>query len=111
MVCHRMCDYDHNYPEEEERLTLTTGDTTAPGEGSHYDATTRMTAIVTTMQDRLQERSEDKRTTALWDYVIRPTDELRLLLLAFFSHGSRAGTMTTRGDSTTTRVATAVELL
>ena len=81
MVCRRRCDNDHNYPEEEERLTLTTGDTTALGEGSHYDAMTRMTAMVITMQDIVQERSEDKRTTTLWDYVIRLTYELRLLLL------------------------------
>ena len=76
-----VCDYDHHYPEEEERLTTKTGETTVLGEGNHYDSMTRKTAMVTTMQDRLK-------------------------LLAFFSHGSRAGT-TTKGDTMTTRVADA----
>ena len=76
----------------------------ALGEGCHYDTTTRMTAMVTTMQDRLQERSSDMRTTTLSDYVIRQIDKLRLNLLAFFSHGRKAGT-TTEGDMKTTRVA------
>ena len=57
MVCHRMCDNHHYSPEEEERLTtmVTTTGVKAQGEGCHYDATTRMTAMATTMQDRLQE--------------------------------------------------------
>ena len=59
MVCHRVCDYHHYSPEEEERLTtmVTTTGEMAQGEGRHYDTMTRMTAMVTTMQDRLQERS------------------------------------------------------
>ena len=111
MACHRMCDNHHYSPEEEERLTTmvtTTGDK-AQGEGCHYDARTRMTAMATTMQDRLQERLPDKRTTTSSDYVIRLTDRLRMLrskLYGFFSHGCRAGT-TTRRDKTTTRVAAA----
>ena len=90
MVCHRMCDYHHYSPEEEERLTtmVTTTGEMAQGEGCHYDTMTRMTAMVTTMQDRLQERSLDKRTTTSSDYVIRLTDRLRMLrskILGFFS--------------------------
>ena len=85
MVCPHRCDYNYNYPEEEERQTLTTRDTTALGEGSHYDSTTRMTAMVTTMQDRLQERSDEREPMTSLDYIIRLTDKLRLLLLAFFS--------------------------
>ena len=81
-----------------------TGDVTVLGEGNHYDATTRMTAMVTTMQDTLHERLDKKRTSS--DYIIRQTDELRLKLLAFFSHGSRAGT-TTKGDSMTRGIAVA----
>ena len=77
MVCHRMCDYHHYSPEEEERLTtmVTTTGEKAQGEGCHYDPTTRMTAMVITMQDRLQERCE-KRTTTSSDYIIRLTDRL-----------------------------------
>ena len=91
MVCHRMCDYHHYSPEEEERLTtmVTTTGEMAQGEGCHYDTMTRMTAMVTTMQDRLQERSLDKRTTTSSDYIIRLTDRLRMLrskLYGFFSH-------------------------
>ena len=46
MVCHRMCDYHHYSPEEEERLTtmVTTAGEMAQVEGCHDDATTRMTA-------------------------------------------------------------------
>ena len=102
-----MCDYHHYSPEEEDIPAMTTiiGEK-ALGEGCHYDTMTRMTTMVTTMQDRLQERSSNMRTTTLSDYVIRLTDKLRLKLLAFFSHGSRAGT-TTEGDTKTTRVAEA----
>ena len=97
MVCHRMCDYHRYSPEEEERLTtmVTTTGEQAQGEGCHYDTTTRMTAMTTVMQDRLQERSPVKRPTTSLDYVIRLTDRLqewRLKLFRFFSHGSRAGT-------------------
>ena len=111
MVCHRMCDYHHCSPEEEERLTtmVTTTGEKAPGEGCHYDTMTRMTAMATTTQDRLQERSLDKRTTTSSDYVIRLTDRLLRLgskISDCFSHGSRAGT-TTRRDMATTRVAAA----
>ena len=111
MVCRRVCDNHHYSQKEEERLVMTTatGDTMALGEGSHYDTTTRMAATITAMQDRLQERSSNKRPTTSLDYVIRLTDrlqELRSKLFPFFSHGSRAGT-TTRGDMTTTRVAEA----
>ena len=101
-----VCDNHHYSLEEEERLVITaTVGVLAQKEGCHYDTTTRMTVMITTMQDRLQERLVDMRTTTLSD-IIRPTDrlqELRLKLLAFFSHGSRAGT-TTRGDTKTTRV-------
>ena len=111
VVCHRMCDNHYYHSEEEERLTtmVTTTGEIAQGEGCYYDTTTRTTAMVTTMQDRLQERSLDKRTTTSSDYVIRLTDRLfrwGLKILGFFSHGSRAGT-TTRRDTTTTRVAAA----
>ena len=110
VVCHRMCDYHHDHPEEEERPTtmVTTTGVLAQGAGCHYDAMTGSTAMVTTMQDRLQERSLDKRTTISSDYIIRLTDRLRSLrskCMSFFSHGSRAGT-TTRRDMTT-RVAAA----
>ena len=89
MVCHRMCDYHHYSPEEEERLTtmVTTTGEMAQGEGCH-DTATRMTAMVTTMQDRLQESSLDKKTTTSSDYIIRLTDRLRMLrskLCGFFS--------------------------
>ena len=104
MVRHCVSDNQYYYPEEEERLTTMTGDRQAQREGWHYDSTTRKTAMVTTMQDRLQERLNKIRTSS--DYIIRQTDELRLKLLAFFSHGSRAGT-TTKGDSTTRKVAVA----
>ena len=79
VVCHLMCDYHHCHSEEEERLTImvtTTGEK-AQGEGCHYDTTTGSTAMVTTMQDRLQERSE-KRTRTSSDYIIRLTDRLRV---------------------------------
>ena len=85
-VCHRMCDY-HYFHLEEKRQTMTTGEMTAQREGSHYNTTTRMTAMTTIMQDRLQERSDDKREamTSL-DFVIRLLTDGLLLLLAFFSH-------------------------
>ena len=73
-----MCDYHHNHLEEEERLTtmVTTTGGMAQGEGCHYDTMTGSTAMVTTTQDRLQERSESKRTTTSLDYIIRQTDRL-----------------------------------
>ena len=43
---------------------------------------TRMTAMTTIMQDRLQERSNDEKTKTSLDYIVRLTDRLRLLLLA-----------------------------
>ena len=94
MVCRRVCDYHHYSPEEEERPTtiVTTTGGMAQGEGCHNDTTTRTTAMVTTMQDRLQERSLDKRTTTSSDYIIRLTDrlqDLRLRLFRFFSQNSR----------------------
>ena len=79
-------------------------DRQAKGEGSHNDTTTRKAAMVTTMQDRLQERLDKIRTSS--DYIIGLTDSLRLKLLAFFSHGSRAGA-TTEGGTKTTRIAEA----
>ena len=99
-----VCDNHHYSLKEEERLAMTTiiGEK-ALEEGCHYDTMIGMAAMVTTMQDRLQERSSDMRTTTLSDYVIRQTDKL-IKILAFFSHGSRAGT-TTEGDTKTTRVA------
>ena len=111
VICHRVCDCHHEHLEEEERLTtvVTTTGILAQGEGCHYDTTTGSTAMVTTMQDRLQERLPTKRPTTSLDYVIRLTDRLRMLrskIYTFFSHGSRAGT-TTRRDLTTTRVAAA----
>ena len=46
MVCHRMCDYHHYSPKEEERRTMvTTTGVQAQGEGCHYDTTTTMTVI------------------------------------------------------------------
>ena len=80
MVCRCMCDYRHYSLGKEERLTTMTGEMMAQREGSHYDTTTRMTAMTTIMQDGLQERSDKKIRTSL-DYVIRLTDKLRLLLL------------------------------
>ena len=87
MVCPCVCDNHHYNQKEEERLVMTTvtGDTMALGEGSHYDTTTRKTAMVTTMQDRLQQRSDRREPTTSLDYIIRQTDWLRLKLLAFFS--------------------------
>ena len=67
-----VCDYHHYSLKEEERQT-TTGEMTAQREGSHYDTTTRMTAMTTLMQDGLQERFDKKIRTSL-DYVIRLTD-------------------------------------
>ena len=89
VVCHRMCDYHHEHLEEEERLTtmVTTTGEKAQGEGRHYDTMTRTTAMVTTMQDRLQERFE-KRTMTPSDYIIRLTDTLQSLrtkCIRFFS--------------------------
>ena len=90
VVCHRMCDNHHYHLEEEERPTTmvtTTGDK-AQGEGCHYDSMTGSTAMVTTMQDRLQERSSLKRPTTSLDYVIRLTDRLRCFgtkISGFFS--------------------------
>ena len=89
-VCHCVGDSRHYCPEEEEipAMTTTTG-VQALGEGCHYDAMTRMTAMVTTMQDRLQERFPTKRPTTSLDYLIRQTDrlqQLRLKLFAFFSY-------------------------
>ena len=76
---------------EEERLTtmVTTTGEMAQGEGCHHDRMTRMTAMVTTMQDRLQERSLDKRTTTSSDHIIRLADRLLRLGSKFsdcFSH-------------------------
>ena len=51
----------------------------ALGEGRHYDTMTRMTAMVTTMQDRLQERFPTMRPTTSLDYVITLTDRLHKL--------------------------------
>ena len=81
MVCHRVCDYHHHSPEEEERLTtmVTVTGGKAQGEGCHYDSMTGSTVMVTTMQDRLQEKSECKRTTTSLDYIIRLTDKLQSL--------------------------------
>ena len=83
-MCPRVCDNHHYYLQEEERpvMTTVTGEKTQ-GEGSHNDTTTRKTAMVTTMQDRLQERLDKIRTSS--DCIIRLTDSLRLKLLAFFS--------------------------
>ena len=74
VICHRMCDYHHYHSEEEERLTtmVTTTGGMAQGEGCHYDVMTEETAMVTTTQDRLQERSTMRPTTSS-DYVIRLT--------------------------------------
>ena len=78
MVCHRVCDYHHYSLEEKERLTtmITTTGEKAQGEGRHYDTMTGSTIMVTTVQDRLQERFERKRTTTSSDYIIRLTDRL-----------------------------------
>ena len=88
VVCHRVCDYHHEHLEEEERLTtmVTTTGALAQGEGCHYDTMTGSTAMVTTMQDRLQERLSTKRPTTSLDYVIRLTDRLRSKIYTFFSH-------------------------
>ena len=87
MVCPCMCDNHHYSPEEEERpaMTTITGDTKALGEGNHYETTTKETAMVTTMQDRLHERLDIREPTASLDYIIRLMDRLRFKLLAFFS--------------------------
>ena len=91
MVCRRMCDNHHYSLEEEERLTtmVTTTGEKAQGEGCHYDPMTGSTAMVTTMQDRLQERSSVKRPTTSSDYIIRLTDRLRVFgakMTSCFSH-------------------------
>ena len=73
----------HYCPEEEEipAMTATTG-VQALGEGCHYDTMTRMTAMVTTMQDRLQERFPTKRPTTSLDYVISfPQSCFRVVVL------------------------------
>ena len=67
--------------EEEDRLTTMTGVVTIQGEGGHNNTTTRMTAMTT---DRLQARLNKKIMTLL-DYIVRLTDRLRSILLAFFS--------------------------
>ena len=90
MVCPRVCDNHHYSPEEEERLTtmITSIGESAQGEGCHYDTMTGSTAMVTTMQDRLQERSSEKRPTTSSDYIIRLTDRLQSLrskCVRFFS--------------------------
>ena len=81
VICPCVCDYDHYHPEEEERLTTTVNTTgeSAQGEGRHYDTMTGSTAMVTTMRDRLQERSDNKSPTTSLDYVIRLTDRLQSL--------------------------------
>ena len=66
-----------------------TGETTVLGEGNHYDHMTRKTAMVTTMQDRLQERSDKREPTTSLDYIIRQTDWLRLKLLAFLAQKAK----------------------
>ena len=71
-----------------QTMVTTTG-AQAQGEGRHGDTTTRTTAIVTTMQDRLHERLSTKRPTTSLDYVIRLTDRLQRLrskMLRIFSH-------------------------
>ena len=90
MVCPRVCDYHHEHLEEEERLTtmVTSTGESAQGEGCHYDTMTGSTAMVTIMQDRLQERSSVKRPTMSSDYIIRLTDRLQSLrskCVRFFS--------------------------
>ena len=90
MVCPRVCDNHHYSPEEEERLTtmVTSTGESAQGEGRHYDTMTGSTAMVTIMQDRLQERSSVKRPTMSSDYIIRLTDRLQSLrskCVRFFS--------------------------
>ena len=60
MVCRRVCDNDHDCKKEEERLTTPTGDMTGQGEGTTTTTMTRKTAMTTTMQDRPQERSNEK---------------------------------------------------
>ena len=91
IVCPRVCDNHHYSPEEEERLTtmVTSIGELAQGEGRHYDTMTGSTAMVTTMQDRLQERSSEKRPTTSSDYIIRLTDRLLRLgakISSCFSH-------------------------
>ena len=91
MVCPRVCDNHHYSPEEEERLTtmVTSTGELAQGEGCHYDTMTGSTAMVTIMQDRLQERSSVKRPTMSSDYIIRLTDTLQSLrskCVRSFSH-------------------------
>ena len=90
MVCRRMRDNHHYSLEEKERQTMvTTTGVQAQGEGRHGDTTTRTTAIVATMQDRLHERLSTKRPTTSLDYVIRLTDRLQRLrskMLRIFSH-------------------------
>ena len=81
-LCHRMCDSHQYYKEEEDRLT-TTGDTTGQREGTTTTTMTRMTAMTTIMQDRLQARSDEKIRTSL-DIIRLLTDGLRSILLAFF---------------------------
>ena len=91
MVCHRMCDNHYYCLEEEERLTTMRGDRQAQGDLCHYDTTTRKTAMITIMQDLLQERSNKKRTMTSLEYIIRLTDKLRLLLLVFFTRTGACG--------------------
>ena len=64
-----MCGYDHHYPEEEEKQTTMTGETTDLGEGNHYDSMTRTTAMVATMRidykrGRTKENQRHRWTTS-----------------------------------------------
>ena len=55
-----VCDNDHDYLEEEDRLT-TTGCMTGLGEVTNMIVVTRMTAMTIIVQDRLKEREIKKR--------------------------------------------------
>ena len=65
MTCPRMCDHDHHYMEKEERPT-TTGERIGQREGTTTTTMTRMTAMTTSPQDKLEEGKPKKRS----DYVV-----------------------------------------
>ena len=104
MVCHRMCDYHHYSPEEEE--------TDYYGHYHRREGTRRRVPLRHNDQDDGHDHCNAGSTTGEVvgqennDIVTDRLRDLRSKCLRFFSHGSRAGT-TTRGDMTTTRVAAA----
>ena len=94
-VCRRVCDNDHNYKEEEDRLTTMTGDMKAQGEGCHNDTTTKMTAMTTMTTGEVQRQKRDNDIVGLphqtdWQIETTTTSFLFTVLNGF--GGQRFGT-------------------